>query len=296
MNSKTVGAKIVKLRKERAYTQAALAERLNVSNKTVSRWETGDGFPEISLLPKLAAELGISVDELLSENDIEKTPKMPSSEKQTKKQSELSALAKLFTAIGIYEIFSLLLILSKAALAKSKYFNTASILTAVGGIQVTAWILLIILLCRLYLRLKTQASDKAALITAIWSAAFFILGIYQAAMRLVFIGSLGLEVSDIVLEPNPVTPLFAVKILKYISLCVCVFITSKTLNEARLRRFSIFFIIVIAAALILQITALCLGKGYAVTADTAVLYLLYSIFVILSAKANKTAFAHIHVD
>lgn len=72
MNSKTVGAKIVKMRKERAYTQAALAERLNVSNKTVSRWETGDGFPEISLLPKLAAELGISVDELLSEDDIGK--------------------------------------------------------------------------------------------------------------------------------------------------------------------------------------------------------------------------------
>lgn len=265
-----------------------MAERLNVSNKTVSRWETGDGFPEISLLPKLAAELGISVDELLSENDIEKTPKMPSSEKQTKKQSKLSTLAKLFTAIGIYEIFSLLLILSKAALAKSKYFDTASILTAVGGIQVTAWILLIVLLCRLYLRLKTQASDKAALITAIWSAAFFLLGIYQAAMRLVFIGSFGLEVSYIVLEPNPVTPLFAVKILKYISLCVCVFITSKTLNEARLRRFSIIFIIVIAAALILQITALCLGKVYSGTADTAVLYLLFPIFFVSETPKRYT--------
>lgn len=73
MNSKTVGAKIVKLRKARAYTQAALAERLNVSNKTVSRWETGDGFPEISLLPELAAELDISVDELLSEDDVKKS-------------------------------------------------------------------------------------------------------------------------------------------------------------------------------------------------------------------------------
>lgn len=289
MNSKTVGAKIVKLRKERTYTQAALAERLNVSNKTISRWETGDGFPEISLLPKLAAELGISVDELLSEDDIEKTPNMPSSEKQTKKQSELSALAKLFTVIGIYEIFALLLILSKAALAKSKYFDTASILTAVGGIQVTAWILLIVLLCRLYLRLKTQASDKAALITAIWSAAFFILGIYQAAMRLVFIGSLGLEVSDILLEPNPVTPLFAVKILKYISLCVCVFITSKALNEARLRRFSIIFIIVITAALILQITALCLGKGYGIMADSPILYLIYAS-TILWRKPDEKSF------
>lgn len=41
MDSKLIGAKIVKLRKEKAYTQAALAERLNVSHKTISRWETG---------------------------------------------------------------------------------------------------------------------------------------------------------------------------------------------------------------------------------------------------------------
>lgn len=66
MDPKYFGATVTALRKHQNLTQAALAKALNVSDKAVSKWETGLGFPEITLLPKLASALGVSVDYLLS--------------------------------------------------------------------------------------------------------------------------------------------------------------------------------------------------------------------------------------
>ena len=66
MDSRKTGALICTLRKSKGYTQSALAEILNVSNRTVSKWETGDGYPDITLLPDIAKALDITVDELLS--------------------------------------------------------------------------------------------------------------------------------------------------------------------------------------------------------------------------------------
>lgn len=65
MNNQKIGAFIARLRKEKDLTQAALAEKLSVSNRTVSKWENGDGLPDISILPQLAVALDVSVDELL---------------------------------------------------------------------------------------------------------------------------------------------------------------------------------------------------------------------------------------
>ncbi len=66
MNAYVTGSTIKRLREERGLTQAELARRLDVSSKTVSKWETAKGFPDISLLEPLAAALGVSVMELLS--------------------------------------------------------------------------------------------------------------------------------------------------------------------------------------------------------------------------------------
>lgn len=67
MNSITIGEKIAKQRKEKGLTQSQLAEMISVSNKTISRWETGEGYPEISLLVPLAKALGVSTDYLLKD-------------------------------------------------------------------------------------------------------------------------------------------------------------------------------------------------------------------------------------
>lgn len=66
MNQYITGSVIKELREKYHFTQAELAERLNVSDKTVSKWETAKGYPDISLLEPIAEVFGISVTELLS--------------------------------------------------------------------------------------------------------------------------------------------------------------------------------------------------------------------------------------
>ena len=74
MDMVKMGSFLAELRKEQKLTQAELGEKLGVTNKTVSRWETGRGTPDISLLIPLSKELNIDVSELLNgeENNIEK--------------------------------------------------------------------------------------------------------------------------------------------------------------------------------------------------------------------------------
>ena len=66
MDPKKTGILIARLRKEKGLTQTALAEKLNISNRTVSKWENGDGYPDISLLFDIAQLFDVSIDEILS--------------------------------------------------------------------------------------------------------------------------------------------------------------------------------------------------------------------------------------
>ena len=70
MDKYVTGAVIRKLRERKNMTQEELADKVFVSSKAVSKWETGQGFPNISLLEPLAKVLDISVIELLSGEDI----------------------------------------------------------------------------------------------------------------------------------------------------------------------------------------------------------------------------------
>ena len=66
MDRYVTGEVIRALREKKGLTQEELAQRIFVSGKAVSKWETGKGYPDVSLLEPLAAALGISVIELLS--------------------------------------------------------------------------------------------------------------------------------------------------------------------------------------------------------------------------------------
>lgn len=66
MDIENTGRFIAELRKEKEWTQEELAQQLGVSDKAVSRWETGRGLPDTALLLPLAAALGVSVGELLA--------------------------------------------------------------------------------------------------------------------------------------------------------------------------------------------------------------------------------------
>ena len=70
MNQYITGSIIKQLWEKNHFTQAELAEKLNVSDKTISKWETAKGYPDISLLAPISSVFGVSVMELLSGNAI----------------------------------------------------------------------------------------------------------------------------------------------------------------------------------------------------------------------------------
>lgn len=70
MNQYVTGAVIKELREKNKITQLQLAERIGVSDKTISKWETGKGYPDITLLEPIANALSVSVAELISGNTV----------------------------------------------------------------------------------------------------------------------------------------------------------------------------------------------------------------------------------
>lgn len=85
MEKKSMGSFMAALRKANGLTQQQVADMLNVSNKTVSKWECNDGYPEISMLPVIAELYCVSVDELLRG---ERLSKVISEEKADVKSAE----------------------------------------------------------------------------------------------------------------------------------------------------------------------------------------------------------------
>ena len=80
MDQIKIGGFIAEERKRKGYTQMILSEKLGISDKTISKWERGNGFPEVSLLIPLCSELDITVNELLSGERV--------SEEQYRKKAE----------------------------------------------------------------------------------------------------------------------------------------------------------------------------------------------------------------
>ena len=71
MDNLQFGAFVAQLRKERNMTQKELADTLKVTDKAVSKWETGKGFPDVKLLEPLARALGVSLVELMEGRHLE---------------------------------------------------------------------------------------------------------------------------------------------------------------------------------------------------------------------------------
>ena len=68
MDCGKVGALLLRLRKEKSMTQKQVAERLNLSDKTISKWERGLGCPDVSLLGELSALFAVNIEQLLDGN------------------------------------------------------------------------------------------------------------------------------------------------------------------------------------------------------------------------------------
>ena len=72
MNQEKIGKFILELRKEKNMTQQELADKIGVTDRAISKWENGRGMPDLSLMKPLCQELGISINELISGEKIDK--------------------------------------------------------------------------------------------------------------------------------------------------------------------------------------------------------------------------------
>lgn len=109
MDQVKIGKFIAKCRKQRNMTQAQLAEKLNITDRAISKWETGKGMPDSSIMIDLCNELNINVNELLSGEMI----KMENYDKKAEenfiklqKEKENSDRSLLFTEIVIGSIIT----------------------------------------------------------------------------------------------------------------------------------------------------------------------------------------------
>ncbi len=115
MNQVLIGAFIATERKRKGYTQKQLSEKLGISDKTVSKWERGNGFPDVSLLLPLCSELDITVNELLSGERVSEEDYCKKAEEnmvnlvreagESKKKIMLSALVSMLVIIAAVPLF-----------------------------------------------------------------------------------------------------------------------------------------------------------------------------------------------
>lgn len=110
MDQIKIGRFIAKMRKNQSYTQRQLADILGISDKTISKWETGSGLPEVSLMMPLCDALHINVNELLSgecltDADYKKKAEenMMDLVKERGKCMELSSMVSLWTCEKVLE-------------------------------------------------------------------------------------------------------------------------------------------------------------------------------------------------
>ena len=115
MELNKIGKFIAKERKNKNYTQKQLADILNVSDRTISKWECGKGFPDVALLLPLCNELEITVNELLTGERLAKEDYMEKAEQVmvdfVKEKEENTIKMQLIVLMGIISTVSFITLL-----------------------------------------------------------------------------------------------------------------------------------------------------------------------------------------
>ena len=95
---------IIKLRTEAGLTQAELGEKLNYSDKTISKWERGEAIPDAYVLTQMAEIFGVTVDYLLSSHDAWESP-----DQQAARQEEAGYSVNMIIAISVLGVWTMAL-------------------------------------------------------------------------------------------------------------------------------------------------------------------------------------------
>lgn len=132
MDQIKIGRFIAEQRKSKGYTQRQLADILGISDKTISKWERGNGFPEVSLLLPLCEELEISVNELLTGERV--------SEKEYRRKAEENMLNLVKEAQE-----SKKKIILSAAVAGLSVIAAAPLFVISGTLEMETWLRIVLI-------------------------------------------------------------------------------------------------------------------------------------------------------
>lgn len=174
MDQKKVGLFLKTLRKEKDITQEVLAETLNVSSRTVSRWETGSNMPDISLLVELSEFYQVSIPEIM--NGERKREKMDQETKDTAirmaeySKNELNtAKRKIISALLM--IFGVFIMISALAIFPNES-SWGSIYAMIGGAILTVGI---------YFRIKSVLVKRVSRILSVVGCAIALFGVFTVS-------------------------------------------------------------------------------------------------------------------
>ena len=164
--------KLQELRKKKGLTQEELADKLYVSRTAVSKWESGRGYPNIESLKAIAGFFSVSVDALLSSDDILNVAEENQKETENHFRDTVFGLLDICMALliflplfasksdGVIEEASLLSLVGVAVYLKAAYFASVAV-TAVMGVLTLA-----LQNCKLdiWIKIKTRKSKKLLMI------------------------------------------------------------------------------------------------------------------------------------
>lgn len=174
MDQKKVGLFLKTLRKEKDITQEVLAETLNVSSRTVSRWETGSNMPDISLLVELSEFYQVSIPEIM--NGERKREKMDQETKDTAIRMAEYSKNELNTAkrkiIGaLLMIFGVFIMISALAIFPNES-SWGSIYAMIGGTILTVGI---------YFRIKSVLVKRVSRILSVVGCVIALFGVFTVS-------------------------------------------------------------------------------------------------------------------
>lgn len=132
MNQQKIGCFLKELRKAKNLTQEQLAEKLNISGRTVSRWETGNSMPDISLLVELAEFYNVSIPEIIDgerksetmEEDVKEIAEKMSDYAGTEKETLIKNIRSL-SIVGVSALAVYFLLEITGAVTQNVIFETA---------------------------------------------------------------------------------------------------------------------------------------------------------------------------
>ncbi len=172
----TLGENLVRLRAQKNWSQGDLADALDVSRQSVSKWETGASVPELEKLMKLSELFGVTLDELVRGGDAppagEDAPSAPSAAPERKARRHTTAgTVLLCTGAVVLFIFLLLSGSLAAGLIYASPFLLCGVLCLTVRRRAGLWCAWAVVLCiDLYLRYATGLSWTTIFLTHLWTA------------------------------------------------------------------------------------------------------------------------------